>query len=70
MKNYPLYWFAIETGLLYSANYQYSVEHNIITDKYRIVFTGTKNWNNKVRKVRYYSTKPEDKNICLTSRSI
>lgn len=64
------YWFESEKGLLMSANYGYSIQQNIITDKWKIVFYGTKEWNKQVKKVRYYQDKPQDKNVCLTVRSV
>jgi hypothetical protein len=70
MANYSQYWFDVESGLLYSANYKYQVQENIITGKYRIVFSGAKEWNKQAKRVRYYEQKPKDKNICLTVRSI
>ncbi len=70
MNTYKDYWFETEAGLLYSANYKYSIQQNIITDKYKVIFTGTKDWNKTAKVVRYYDTKPSDKNICLTVRSI
>ena len=69
MANYSQYWFECEGGLLSSGNYRFSVQNNIITDKYKIVFTGTREWNKQVKTARYYSSKPTDKNICLTVRS-
>jgi hypothetical protein len=70
MKTYRLYWFPIEGGKLTGGNYAYSVEHNIITDKFKIVFTGLQTWNKHIKQVRYYNNMPTDKNICLTTRSI
>jgi hypothetical protein len=70
MANYSSYWFDVESGLLTSANYKYQVQTNIITDKYRIVFTGVREWNKQAKRVRYYDNKPQDKNICLTVRSL
>lgn len=63
-------WKTEEKGLLNSANYSYEVLKNEDNNKYKLVFNGTRNWNKKVKVVRYYKNKPEDKNICLTVRSL
>jgi hypothetical protein len=66
MKN----WQNLDNGTLMTGNYRYDVLKNEITGKYKLVFTGLRNWNKNVKVVRYYPTAPKNENICLTVRSL
>lgn len=61
-------WQSIETGLLMSAKYAYNILQ--AGDKFKVIITGVKDWNKRVKQVRYYSTNPQNINFGLTVRTI
>lgn len=62
------HWTSIEKGLLMSAKYAYEILQ--AGSSYKVLFTGTKEWNKKVKITRYYKTNPQGINFGLTVRGI